>query len=196
MFFGTFVKNQITVAVWAYLWKVHCSVSMCLIFSIASLVLISSFISSWSDKMQEAISTFLYYSHLLYVLKYVIFWRKLDEILRRMCILWLLSGILQITIKFIWSIAVFNSEVSLLVFFVWMTYLVVLKSPTISVLWSNVFLCLVVFPLRNCTCWHLVGQCQQLLHPFDELFPLSRYSNLIFLFWLISVWSLFCQTWV
>jgi hypothetical protein len=72
--------------------------------------------------------------------------------------------------------------------FVWMTYLLVrvLKSPTlllwgISVLGHRVQ---VVFVLQSWMCWCLVHICLQLLHPLNELFLLSTWSD-HFMFWLV-----------
>jgi hypothetical protein len=58
------------------------------------LLLMTSFISLWSDMMQGVILIFMNLLSLLCFLKYDAFWRKFHELEKRMCIAWLLGRIL------------------------------------------------------------------------------------------------------
>jgi hypothetical protein len=87
-------------------------------------------------------------------------------------------------LKSVWSIVIFNSEVSLLIFLLndlcigecgvllcWDLY--VLLYPVVFLLWNWVDCC-------------LVSICSQLLLTFDGLFLLLVWGDLVFLFWLKS----------
>jgi hypothetical protein len=69
------------------------------------------------------------------------------------------------------------------------------KSPLLLCWGLSVILCAVVLILQNWVCWYLVHKCLPLLYSLVGLLPLSIWSDLWCLFWLILVWSLLYWIW-
>jgi hypothetical protein len=133
---------------------------------------------------------------LLYVLQCELFWRKFHGLLRRMNVYYIALGwnSLEMSVKFIWFMFQFNSEVSFFFFLFFFFYLVideswVLTSPTLGIPVLFISLCPVVFLWCNWTHQCRMHMHLQLLCLPDRLFPLLICSYLFSVFSFILIGS-------